>query len=80
MKKAIKKILGITELEEGLKGMEEAYAKERITRSYEERLTELEVKMAKLWGVLMETTPRNKERLSRFGKLFGGRAREQLKG
>lgn len=36
------------------------------------RLADLEVKMAKLWGLLIETTPLGKEKLSKFGRRFGG--------
>lgn len=38
------------------------------------RIADLEVKMAKLWGLLLETTPNGREKLSRFGKVFGGKA------
>lgn len=42
------------------------------------RMADVEVKMAKLWSMLTETTPRNKEKLSRFGKMFGGQNKDKL--
>jgi len=38
------------------------------------RLADLEVKMAKLWGLLVETTPLGKDKLSKYGKKFGGKS------
>ncbi len=40
------------------------------------RLADLEVKMAKLWALVVETSPTSgKDKLSKYGrKLFGGRA------
>lgn len=42
------------------------------------RLADLEVKMAKLWGLLIETTPLGKEKLSKFGRKFGGQSKNNL--
>lgn len=39
------------------------------------RLADLEVKMAKLWSMLVETTPAGKEKLSKFGRRFGGQSK-----
>ena len=39
------------------------------------RLADLEVKMAKLWSLLVETTPLGKEKLSKIGRRFGGQSR-----
>ncbi len=36
------------------------------------RIAELELKMSKLWSMLLETTPTGKEKLSKFGRKFGG--------
>jgi len=44
-----------------------------LSKDNHERLAELEVKMAKLWGLLTEKDLRGKEKLSRQGRLFGGR-------
>jgi len=45
---------------------------------YASRIADLEVKMAKLWALLVETTPSNKEKLTKFGKRFGGAAKDRL--
>jgi len=42
---------------------------------YAERLAELEVKLAKLWGLLVKTSPTGQERLTKHGKMFGGSSR-----
>lgn len=49
-----------------------------LPQEYQERLSELEVKMAKLWGLLVRTTPTGKESLSKHGRMFGGAARDRL--
>lgn len=36
------------------------------------RVADLEVKMAKLWDLLTERTPRKQDKLSKFGRRFGG--------
>lgn len=36
------------------------------------RVADLEVKMAKLWGLLVEQTPRKQDKLSKYGRRFGG--------
>lgn len=43
---------------------------------YATRIADLEVKMAKLWALLVEVTPSNKEKLTKFGRMFGGKARD----
>lgn len=40
----------------------------------QERLAELEVKMTKLWTLLTTTTPNGQDKLSKYGKMFGGKA------
>jgi len=42
------------------------------------RVAELEIKMSKLWELLLTTTPTGQEKLSRFGKRFGGKSRSAL--
>lgn len=42
------------------------------------RVAELEVKMAKLWGMLTTVTPTGEEKLSKTGKRFGGKSRHLL--
>lgn len=44
-----------------------------------ERVADLEVKMAKLWTLLLETTPRGQDKLSKFGKRFGGASQSLMK-
>jgi len=40
------------------------------------RVAELEIKMGKLWGLLLETTPSGQDKLNRFAKKrFGGRSK-----
>lgn len=43
-------------------------------KALSERVADLEVKMAKLWALLLETTPRGQDKLSKFGRRFGGAA------
>lgn len=38
------------------------------------RVADLEVKMSKLWSLLVEQTPRKQDKLSKYGRRFGGRA------
>ena len=47
-----------------------------LSAEEKQRLADLEVKMAKLWTLLIETTPLGKEKLSKFGKRFGGMSKE----
>lgn len=44
-----------------------------LSKDNHERLAELEVKVAKLWGLLTEKDLRGKEKLSRMGRMFGGK-------
>lgn len=46
-----------------------------LTKDEKERLVDLEVKMAKLWSLLLETTPAGKDKLSKFGRRFGGKSK-----
>ena len=43
------------------------------------RIADLEVKMAKLWALLVETTPMGKEKLSKFGRRFGGKSKQDIR-
>ena len=45
---------------------------------YAARLADLEIKMAKLWSILIESTPAGKDKLSKYGKRFGGMCKERL--
>jgi len=36
-----------------------------------ERIAELEIKVSKLWGMLVSYTPKGNEKLSKHGKAFG---------
>ena len=49
---------------------------DKLEKDAYERLADLEVKMAKLWNLLVETTPRGKEKTTKFGRMFGGQARQ----
>jgi len=40
---------------------------------YAGRIADLEVKMAKLWALLVQQDIRNNDKLTRFGKSFGGK-------
>lgn len=44
----------------------------RVPQNHEERIAELEVKIAKLWLLLTEQSQTGKDRLSKFGRRFGG--------
>lgn len=46
------------------------------TQEFANRVADLEVKMAKLWALLVEYTPRNQEKLSKMGRRFGGKSKE----
>ena len=52
----------------------------RVPQNHEERIAELEIKIAKLWSLLIEVTPTGKERLSKFGRRFGGMSKHALSG
>lgn len=41
-----------------------------------ERLADLEVKMSKLWALLVEERQPGRPKLSKFGRLFGGKAKQ----
>jgi len=50
---------------------EELKEQKNLSKDELSRLADLEVKMAKLWGILLETTPSGKDKASKFGKKFG---------
>jgi hypothetical protein len=56
------------ELEEKYKTLEMA----RIPVNHEERIAELEIKMAKLWNLLLEKSLKGEDKLTKFGRRFGG--------
>jgi hypothetical protein len=64
-------------LQQHIDHVEKEYAKTinnpSINDKDRERLVDLEVKMAKLWALLLETTPRNKDKLTRIGKMYSHR-------
>jgi len=39
------------------------------------RVADLEVKMSKLWTLLTETNVQGKDKLSKYGKVFGGKSK-----
>ncbi len=44
------------------------------------RVSEIELKMAKLWSLLVDVSPyTNKEKLTKFGRKFGGRAKDHIR-
>jgi len=47
---------------------------DKLEKDAYERLADLEVKMAKLWALLVETNTYGKEKLTKFGRKFGGAA------
>jgi len=50
---------------------------DRMEKDHLERIADLEVKMAKLWSLLTEKTINNNDKLSKFGRKFGGMANLQ---
>lgn len=57
---------------------EELKAQKNLTKDELARLADLEVKMAKLWGILLETTPSGKDKISKFGRKFGGQIKQRI--
>lgn len=51
---------------------------DKLDKDAYERLADLEVKMAKLWSLLVEQNSFGKEKLTKFGRLFGGKARQDI--
>lgn len=47
---------------------------DKLEKDAYERVADLEVKMAKLWGLLVENNAYGKEKLTKFGRKFGGAA------
>jgi len=73
-KMAVSSSLHIRELEREIEEMKE---KKPATEkpSHEERIVELECKLAKLWSALIEVKPgTGKEGLTKLGRTFGGKA------
>lgn len=44
---------------------------DKIDKDTHERIAELEVKMAKLWSILLESDARGKDKATKLGRLFG---------
>ena len=70
-------MFGIEEIKKDISEIRQELAKkpDKLEKDVYERLADLEVKMGKLWALLLEETPNKKTKLSKFGRLFGGRAR-----
>lgn len=51
---------------------------DKLEKDAYERLADLEVKMARLWGLLTEELPSGKTKLSKFGRKFGGASTSML--
>lgn len=47
----------------------------KVPQNHEERIAELEIKISKLWSMLTETTVTGKDKLSKFGRRFGGQSK-----
>jgi len=45
---------------------------DRLEKDAYERIADLEVKMAKLWSLLTEQNQMGKDKLTKFGRRFGG--------
>jgi len=86
-----KNLRKITELEDDLEEHEKKISQllekmaliygakpECLTKEEKERLADLEVKMAKLWSLLIEQTPNGRDKLSKFGRRFGGQSKGLL--
>lgn len=46
---------------------------DHMTKEQEARLADLEVKMVKLWGLLVTSTPNGQDKLTKHGRLFGSK-------
>ena len=51
---------------------------DKLEKDAYERLADLEVKMAKLWNLLITQTSTGKEKTTKFGRMFGGQAKQIL--
>ena len=51
---------------------------DKLEKDAYERLADLEVKMAKLWSMLLEVDKFGKEKLSKYGKRFGGQSKHLI--
>lgn len=66
------------EMQEEMEKLRESLEKKPLPENFHDRLADLEVKMSKLWLMLTEKTPNGREKLSRYGRMFGGSARDKL--
>ena len=48
------------------------------TQEYANRLADVEVKVSKLWTLLTTSTPNGQDKLSKYGKVFGGKSKGLL--
>ncbi len=48
------------------------------TIEYANRLADLEIKMAKLWSMLTDQSMTGKDKLSKYGKTFGGKSKSLM--
>ena len=48
------------------------------TQELSNRIADLEVKMSKLWNLLITQTPRGEDKLSKYGKVFGGKSKSLM--
>ena len=61
-----------------LKEVKESKPPQELPPSINERLLDVELKLAKLWKLLIDTTPTGQDKLNKFGRKFGGRAAVML--
>ncbi len=48
------------------------------TQELSNRVADLEVKISKLWTLLTTTTPQGQDKLSKYGKVFGGKSKGMI--
>ena len=72
--KAIKEHVTALELELG--NLKAQIAEKPAPPSLNDRVAELEIKQAKLWGLLIEQSRNGKDKLTKFGRKFGGLMRD----
>jgi hypothetical protein len=58
--------------------LRETLDKKPLPDNFHDRLADLEVKVSKLWMMLTEKSPTGKDKLSRYGRMFGGANRDKL--
>lgn len=56
--------------------LEAKLKEEKKADGHAERIADLEIKMGKLWGMLTDKTPAGGDKLSKYGRMFGGKSRE----